>query len=338
MHTAKSSLLAALFLGAVSAPCPAVQVFQPPLAGPFRYGSIVVVKVDEIVRTFGGPPGSGFEGAEVRARVTKVLRDKRNLEFAPGEFRATIQPHMPTVGISGNPAWTTHILQAGQEYIVFSDSTEGISTIFERPYALELLTGEVDAVGDIELALNSEELSVFEQAERVALSLNDSKKHSRFLTQYIAVLLAAGPDTDTQHLERETEAAETHAFSDKVRPDLLGYLDHMFRYQAFSRSTPPQGNLVSALANLTVRYFVGSPKTTDAGATRFQIEILSNIITDLLRTDRGRTALRIAASSPETVVRIKAKAAQCASDSHLTPQLQANARQLLAFFGGPAER
>ncbi len=139
----------------------------------------------------------------VRARILRVFKGGYDHDKIPAEFEVEIQQ---TIIISAISPWSDNNIQAGQRYLILSRANQIGPSAFASTFAPVLVTDQEDPIGDLELILNTETLTLHQQASAVAEAITASgTPHSYFLGNYAAGLLAAGLESDTMGLVRAME-------------------------------------------------------------------------------------------------------------------------------------
>jgi hypothetical protein len=254
--------------------------------------------------------------------VTRILRDALHLGLQPGEFDATLTQCFAGCFAGNTHYWSHRDVRSGQRYLVFSDSKLGLREMVADPAAATMIADEDDPVAEVELILSSASRSIFDQALGAAAVLAPTSKHSYLLAQYVAGLLASGSEADTGPLLSALEGPGALAFSDSAKISLLGYLSQNAHGWGKGRD-----NLLRVYVNLVTRYFVLDAKEWRPGITRLQVEIVTNHLSEILRSDRVSTLLRQFAQNRELRQELKSRASKCASDSRLTVGQRTQARQ-----------
>lgn len=191
-----------------------------------RYASVLLVEIEE-VRTSPWEKSDGgmqIRTLTVRARVPRVLRDEMKQSLVPDTFTSTVTQGRWPRGFTGdNPyLWSDRDLEAGQQYLVFSNARGAAAAIFASPETVEPVTGDVDAASDVELIQELANTSLQQQSQAVATALRTAvKPRSRFLAEYAARLLASGSDVETGELTRALHDTTTVKLSEDAKRTLL---------------------------------------------------------------------------------------------------------------------
>jgi hypothetical protein len=275
-------------------------------------------------------PGQRYQTVAARVHVSRVLKDADAAGLTPGFYDVTIPRSYHMAGIPQYPAWMDRDLKPGLLYMVFSDAKGDIRKVIEEPMSVELLTDKVDTVGDVELILGESSLPAAVQIPGAVAALDSPKLHGNEMAQYVAWLLFANPDAEAAPLFNALQGKGAMAFSDSGKSALLNHL--------LSRVVAPQSdlraNLLSALADLAVRYFIAQPEEP---ATRGRPEHLATAIPAsylpaIRRLPAAAAALQRVRLTADDAARLRSKALAFALDKRLTPEWQAQARDLLSLF------
>lgn len=267
----------------------------------------------------------GYCKTKVRARIIRVFKGEWDREAVPAEFEVDIQQ---IINISAGAPWSDNNIQAGQRYLILSRAEQIGPSVFASALAPVPVTDQDDPVGDLELILNTEPLTLHQQASAVAGALGASgTPHSYFLGRYAAALLAAGSETDTMDLARALEESTDHAFSDFAKHVLLSELCDRSR----SAAEPPK-SLLNTYIVMTVRYFLLPPKESTLDLPSLRDGILSNHIPWLLNSERAKVLMR-AALSPDLRQRLRKQVLSLAADERQRPERRQLMKELLPLIG-----
>jgi hypothetical protein len=287
-----------------------------------RYPTILVLQFESVQMQPLLPCGPGCQTLEATVRIGPILKDAKSLNVAPGQYVVTIRQALPSVGVPLYPSWSNRNVEAGQQYILFTESTEDIAAIVDHPASVESLTDDPNAIDDIEINLRAEVLPVVEQCRAVADALSKSQHHGRFLAEYTAALLAVASDGDTMPIVEALEAGGADAFTDRGKAGLLTWLFFKTRTANFASE-----NSIRTLAGLTLRYLAQVP--FPGRGLHIERDILQNELPYLRGDERGQLWLRQVVL-PDTVLRqLRSKAVQFSVDEHLSPESRVEARELL---------
>jgi hypothetical protein len=274
-------------------------------------------------------PGQLYQTVAARVHVTRVLKDADAAGLTPGFYDVTIPRSEHKPGLLRYPAWMDRDLKPGLVYMVFSDAKGDIRKAIEDPMSVELLTDKVDTVGDVELILGSSSLSTAAQIPGAVAALDSPKLHGNEMAQYVAWLLFANSDAETAPLFNALQGKGAMAFSDSGKSALLNHL--------LSRVIAPQAdirtNLLNALADLAVRYFIAQPEepTTRGRPEHLATTILTSYLPAIRRLPTASAALQRVRLTAADAARLRSKALEFALDKRLTPEWQAQARDLLSL-------
>jgi hypothetical protein len=319
--------------------CLLAYVLVPPLGAqnltPYSTGvnlrrTILLCEFESAAVTADASPGQLYQTVAARVHVSRVLKDADAAGLTPGFYDVTIPRSEHKPGLLRYPAWMDRDLKPGLIYMVFSDAKGDIRKAIEDPMSVELLTDKVDTVGDVELILGSSSLPAAAQIPGAVAALDSPKLHGNEMAQYVAWLLFANSDAETAPLFNALQGKGAMAFSDSGKSALL---DHLL-----SRAIIPQAalrtNLLSALTDLAVRYFIAQPEEP---ATRGRPEylattILTSYLPAIRRLPAAAAALQRVRLTADDAARLRSKALAFALDKRLTPEWQAQARDLLSLF------
>jgi hypothetical protein len=298
-----------------------------PRMGPFMYS--ILREADILVAEFtkldpreeSWVPGAVPLMAHVR--VTRVLRDYYGLGLKPCELDVPIR--ISEFGIRPY-YWTTRDPQAGQTYILFSESKGDLRSIITEPKYAERLTEGVDAIGDVELALKEAGRPIAEQANAVAIALSDGRLHSS-LAGYAAVLLAAGSDADTVQLRRVLEGDGALALSDAAKGGLLSALRVM-------PGTMPEvsDNLIHVYVSLVIRYFILDTHEGRRGPIGVRSSTLQTLLPEIRASARDLAVLKSLTLSPQDTAILRHEALRYQSDGSQPQKIREEAGHMLELF------
>ena len=113
-----------------------------------------------------------------------------------------------------------------------------------------------------------------------------TRPRSRFLAEYVAVLLAAGPDAQTSTLARALDDATILPLSDDAKRAFLGSL-----LQQSWTADHPTGSLLRGLVTSTARFFMAFDRPRE-GFRPIQVDILQNQVRWIGTSDRATAAMR----------------------------------------------
>jgi len=287
-----------------------------------RNPEIVVAEI----KTLDAPLQGQFTAGPLRAhvRVTQILRDARGLGLEPRELDLQIRLSVP--GGRMNCAWNSHILAAGRTYILYSERELDLESIVAGPSVAEPVPEGFEAIGDVELALKLPGLPLSEQANAVASALADGRPHTS-IAGHAAVLLGAGSDADTAPLRSVLDGVGALAFSNVAKSAFLSALRQM-KYKV----REPSDNLVHVYANLVVRYFLLDAHEGKQGPLGVQESLLQTDLPEIRKSPREIAALRLVSLSQQDREVLQREVLRRQSDPRLTPQVQAEAAELLKLF------
>jgi hypothetical protein len=216
-------------------------------------------------------------------------------------------------------------VRAGQRFLVFSNLEGGFDAMMGSPLNAVLVTGEDDAVGDTEMVLASAALPVASQAHAMATALGAAGgPHGQVLGQYLAGLLAYGPERDALEL---AGVVESTAFSERGKGTLLSGLAH--RLAADGQTNE---RILSVFASLVPRYFAGDSPALDDGLTATQKQVLFNYVPLIEHVEGLRARLRTGVPAPVTR-EFLAKLEAISKDPRVRPDGREHARELLTLIG-----
>ncbi|MGA9626900.1 MAG: hypothetical protein WBL65_19945 [Bryobacteraceae bacterium] len=261
---------------------------------------------------------------KVRGRVTRILNDAGHQGLREGEFQMEFTES--SGGMHKGVSWTDFDIQAGQQYLIFSDPKPRLAAMVELPSGAYPVTDKEDAVADVDLILHSASLTLREQASTVSAAIaGAAKARSLFLARYGAALLAAGSDSDTAALAHSIENSRESAFSNMGRDTLLyGLWSHLRELDK------PPDNLCHVFVTMTARYLVGATGHPDPGPFNIpdiRDPIRQNYVPWILGSERAKAVLR-AAPAPALAEQVRKKALQAAADDWYSPTYLARLRQL----------
>jgi len=220
--------------------------------------------------------------------------------------------------------WAGWNVEAGQQYLIFSDLTSGLPAMIKSPTGSLMVTDDEDAVADVDLILNSGALSLREQASAAsAVIRSPGKPRSLFMSQYAAAILAAGSDADTAQLADSIENSRESVFSDMAKGSLLSSLWDRLRQQDERGE-----NLLRVFVTMTARYLIGPVKTLDQSQVKIKPVILRNYLPWILSSERAMVTLRTRLE-PGLAGRIREEAHRMAADDQLPAEYRTRFRQLL---------
>ena len=150
-----------------------------------------------------------------------------------------------------------------------------------------------------------------------------TRPRSRFLAEYVAVLLAAGPDAQTSMLARALDDATILPLSDDAKRAFLGSL-----LQQSWTADHPTGSLLRGLVTSTARFFMAFDRPRE-GFRPIQVDILQNQVRWIGTSDRATAAMR--ALAPAILQPLRKRAVELAADNRLAPEHRALVNQLLAI-------
>jgi hypothetical protein len=190
------------------------------------------------------------------------------------------------------------------------------------------VTDREDTIGDLELILNSADLTLHQQASALAGVIAASgTPHSYFLGNYAAGLLAAGSEADTMGLARAVEDSTDRTFSDLAKllllSDLLG--------ESKSATKPPE-NLLKTYVVMTARYFLLQPDAPNPDVPDLQQDIMLRHLPWLVRSERAKALMRTALP-PSLSQRLQKKALDLAADERIRPEHRLLMKELLPLIG-----
>jgi hypothetical protein len=265
---------------------------------------------------------------KVHVRVVRIYKRRKDADPAPPlEFDTDIRQRRE--GFGGPAPWQNQetAIQAGQRYLLFDAIGKDFPVIFAGAYVPLLLSDQEDAVGDVELLLNCESLTLGQQASAVATAIEGATvPHTHLLAEYVPQLLAAGSDSETGTLAEALEHRAADAFSPRGRAELLAALARLSQ----SGATGPD-NLVRAYVNVTVRYFFLKPNEVTPLEPDMHDVILRHVAM-ILEHDRAMTILRRTVSPPLLQDFVK-KVMEAASDARLEESRRVPLRQFAAVIG-----
>jgi hypothetical protein len=262
---------------------------------------------------------------KVRARILRVFKGEYDRETVPDEFEVQIQQ---TIIISAISPWSDNNIQAGQRYLILSRASQIGPSAFASTLAPVLVTDQEDTIGDLELILNSEPLTLHQQASAVAGAIAASgTPHSYFLGNYAAGLLAAGSEADTMDLARAMEDSTDSAFSAFAKFLLLSELwDH-----SRSAAKPPE-NLLKTYIVITAQYFLLPSEEPTLDLPSLREDILSHHIPWLLGSERAKALMRTALP-PALSQRLRKQALDLAADERQRQERRQLMKELLPLIG-----
>jgi hypothetical protein len=292
--------------------------------------TILLVEIDNAQRSAGsaGRPQPVEYKTKVRGRVTRILNDAGHQGLRLGEFEAEIAQYTRSSG--GGYPWIGLDIDAGQQYVIFSDPKPTLAAMVELPSGYRSgaypVTDKEDVVADVDLILQCAPLTLREQASMVAAAIaGAAKPRSAFLARYGAALLAAGSDSDAAALVQSIENGRDSAFSDMAKGELL------FEVWSHLRQVdkPPE-DLFHVFVTMTARYLVGAPDHPDPGQPDIRAGMLRNYVPWILGSERAKTMLRTALA-PALAEQFRKRALQVAADDWFPAEDRARLRQLAEF-------
>jgi hypothetical protein len=273
------------------------------------------------VQTVEHPPTPGYKLLNTWVRVARVLRDGRGLGLTPGEFTVLLKQPDP-MSARLYPSWYQLRVEPGMTYVILSNSTQGVVNMIEAPDSVELMDGRAGLVDDIQLIIEGSQYPIFEQCRMATKAVTDGQMHTRFLAEYIAVLLAAASDSDAGPLARAMDDSAAVMFSDSAKDHLLLRLSTQFM-----SLDAPTDTLVRTFVNSTIRCFLGEPD--GAKATRLQRAILENYLRYILESNRATSFARSIVLPDQAIRQLSRNVSVCVSDERLSPKARQRARDLL---------
>jgi hypothetical protein len=290
-------------LGALPAECQQSKLPPPP---PWGQGIIVLTEIEQVGRA--AVPG---QAAQVKLRVTRVIRDAFNLGLQPGEYE-------------GPYVWEGVDLAAGQRYLVYSNQKQGLDETFRSLYNLWPLSGQDHSVEDLDLILQLVRLPTAQPSSRLAAEISSPAwPHGHLVALYAGSLLADSRYADTVGLAFALQHSPDAAFSDGGKESLFGACD---RQVGIHHRDIPE-NLLSVFVTVTARYFLAEAEPPESGPTRVQSDVLAQAHA-IAETEPVAAAFR-SLRPASTVTQLHQKLSQLASDGRLEPEKRAQARQLL---------
>ena len=186
--------------------------------------TVLLAEIDNVRTDGSAGPVQPPKTKIVRGRVTRVLNDAGRQGLREGEFQMEFSGRPG--GLRHGFSWVDVDIQAGQQYLIFSDPKPSLAAMVELSSGYRsgayLVTDKEDAVADVDLILHSAPLTLWEQASMVSVAIAGAvKPRSAFLTPYGAAILAAGSDSDTAALAQSIEHSRASAFSDMAKRGLL---------------------------------------------------------------------------------------------------------------------
>jgi hypothetical protein len=270
---------------------------------------------------------SGFRttcNTKVQARILRVYKSAVEKDPGPSEFNCEIhQEHV----MSGTTRWQTHEepIRTGQRFLIFSKQQGYLPAIFATTPAPIFVSDDADIIGDLELVLNTEILTLGQQASAAAVAIADTAKpRSLIMGQYVGKLLAAGSDAETAGLVKAVESSPEQAFSLRGRLELLRTLS----YESKSGTTGPD-NLVHAFVVTTARYFLLEPNQATPLVPDMHDMTLYGI-QFILEHDRPRS-MWANALTPSLRQRVAKKVAESAADKQMAPTRREQLQQVLTL-------
>jgi hypothetical protein len=196
--------------------------------------------------------------------------------------------------------------------------------MFASPSSVYLVTAEEDAVGDVELILNSSKLPIQQQAAAAAEVIGRSGiQHSSFLAEYIATLLRVDSDGVTAGLAQATENSSNLAFSPRAKSALLFQL----WFQSNSAGMVSD-NLVEVCVRMTARYFATESDTPDSKSPDIRGAILTTYIPYILKSERMIAEFRNAVR-PEGALQFQKMASALLTDQRYSMDQKAHLQKLV---------
>jgi hypothetical protein len=266
---------------------------------------------------------------KVRVRILRIYKQIRNADPAPIEFDTEI--HQRRIPPSPPGPWQNQetAIQAGQRYLLFDAISKNFPVMFSGAYGPLLVSDREDAVGDVELLLNCESLTLGQQASAVATAIEDAAvPRTHLLAEYVPQLLAAGSDSETATLAEALEHRAADAFSPRGRAELLAALARL----SHNGATGPD-DLARAYVNVTVRYFFLKPNEVTPLEPDMHDTILRNVAA-MLGHERAMTILRRTVDPPLLRDFVK-KVMEAAADAGLEESRRAPLRQFVVAIGQP---
>lgn len=294
---------------------------------PIERKTVLLAEIDSAQRSDGSAGRFQrpiFYRKRVRGRVTRILNDAGHQDLREGEFQMEFTERMP--GMHSGFSWEILDIDAGQQYLIFSDPKPSLAAMVEFPSGAYPVTDKEDVIADVDLVLHSAPLTLREQASMVSAAIiGAAKPRSAFLARYGAALLAAGTDSDTVALAQSIENSRASAFSDMAKWSLLGGL-----WSHLRELDKPPDNLSHVFVAMTARYLVGASDHPDPGPFNIgdiRDPIRQDYVPWILNSERVKAALR-AAPAPALAEQVRKKALQSAADDWYSPTYLARMRQL----------
>jgi hypothetical protein len=253
--------------------------------------------------------------AKVHVQVIQILQDGGHQDLRPGEFDADVVSAVAIRSSAiGRNAWIAAEIRAGRRYLIFSDQRIPISAMFEAPSGLWPVTDKDDVVNDVQLILDSASLALGQQAAAVARALESSDKpRSGFLAEYVADLLAQGPDSDVAPLVHMIEQAKASTFSNAFEHTLLNMLWNG------ARTGNPSESALHIFVMTMARCLIQGPDRPGPGEIDIRANILRQYVPWILGSQRAKGAFQ-AALTPVLAEALMRKTQQWAQDDKLTEE------------------
>jgi hypothetical protein len=204
-------------------------------------------------------------------------------------------------------------LRQGLRYLIFSQSKGDPPVILGSPSASYPLSGEDDAVADVELLVNCASQSLPQQASALALAIGSTTRpHSPYLAEHASVLLRLGDDSETADLMRSIERAKLSAFTNLAQHAFLSSLAPL-------HGTPP-GNALRVFLTIAIRNLIDEPQACDpSDAILSGPKILRTYGPSILASEKALGLLKHGLDR-DLLVRFQDKAAGLVTDPRLTQE------------------
>jgi hypothetical protein len=203
--------------------------------------------------------------------VTRIL--KGSFPQTPITFEVTF----PTAGgfrSAQDRGWRMIFPVPGKgKYLITSFKERELRDLVTSPDAARGIDEKADVVGDVELILKCQTMSIPDQVSAVAAAIvSGGKSRSSFLSDYIGELLRVGSDVDLATLSQVIEGAGETEFASEAKYGLLYTLSND---QRVLHATP--GRLWPLFVMLTARYLI-LPDSPTEGESDFPRYLVRHIV------------------------------------------------------------
>lgn len=262
--------------------------------------------------------GLGAPCHDVRARVLRILKSDDDHRITVSAVEAKIL----TTRLGKAGAWDRAGLRQGVRYLVFSEIKGGPAALFASPSAVYELSGDDNAVADVELLVNCATQPLPQQAASLALAIGaTTRPHSLYLAQHASSLLLIGTDSETAELMRSIERARVSAFT------TLAY--HLFLSSLAPLHSEPPENALRVFLTVTIRSLTDEPQPSDPSDTLLSAPTILRMYGPSILASQKTLGLLKSGLDRDLVVRFQGKAAGLIASPRITQEERILLQQLL---------